>query len=1573
MDPNNKPQVQVSSSQQVGSKETKTETSTSKEEGLKKTSTTPATVNKKITTTTTNPPLTPNIKSPNQFSSPQLIARHSVYRSAFNPRLIPNYNLNTATTAGTATNGTPAVAAASAASVSYIPLPISPYKSQNGAATNNYVITIPPMQNYVVRGLFYHPAFRSITAAISSHPGAIQATRRFLISPQYIRTVVERNSTTVKQLSSTNSPGYLSAGVVCNNIPLYIVFTGSSVHLTSSPTTNTPFHNPNIPTSNSPIIQPISSSNIKLHNASQLLQKSTSILADSKPDASKKNTQFGNFTKKLNSVNILDNSTIKLTSSLNSTVPNSPNKKPLNKLSASTSTLSSFNAGKPNGNDLSSLHSDVLSETSEILFNLHDDDKAIKMDEILDNQSLSNLPFDLLNEFSPEMSEDIEKLTSELNNFSADEFLNKINAKSNVLDDIMSNIQLTQISIPTNPPSSSPSVLSTSTKSQPPSLSPFDDSNPLGSSTSSSHHFLHSSLDSDNLLQLSDILGVGIEPSSSSSPLDHSSSSPSSSLFSQIVSSPMKQSSLIDIHQLKSTNQKIQLTQSQLLKNGKLSDKKITLTTNGTGVSPSMSSPAASNSSSLSSSSFGANGLRTNKKKETSPIWSNLEKAQFQKALVKYGTSFTPISSYIPSKTSTQIRKYYHDHGGAKGMFKCLLTEHHFLKKQNLLHTFDVLLNECEKKLAEASPDGNITFDFQKKQGSNTSPKDASTHNSNGTYPNQSQLNNLIKRKRSLSSFQSTNISSVTPSNAASGSTNSNVDSFSVQLKKKQKLNPSNFQVPTSVPSIDPTASMSDSERNQYLKSKIEHIFSSNDRKEFFSNKQFEDHPFPHGNISHRLLPSSDFIDHNLSFFHASSSSSSSPSTLTHSDPLSSNFDDLPLFSEQLKNSGAQRVKTENNQDSIPIQPLYESMYDDYRKVSNLQPLHIPVGDANLSNSSSNPLPNSSDRHLSPPVLHLSPSSESINPSHDHSFPPPLLFDDALATSTHHHHDSDDLLPDLTSSSWQSMLHSTSDLFMPSSLPSSSTSHTISTPPPLLSVPSSTPSPIRLTQSTSNLFDSPSASDMNIRTTDSIITERKQAFGKEGVFNFNFVCNLVNFPLNQSKSLSPSFISVPKSSLLPPRDELAKSSEARSNKKQRQKLTSSTSSGAMDNSLQKISPSFHASPKAKNIPYALQLLTSKGKSKNPLPNHLQHHKEPTNSPVKEMPTSKLSQSVANHPQHYVNPINSFYSFNSERMSNYILSNDCLHYLHDQLKKQTLHELKSMSLYSSVDLSSGSTNQLKVQINSSSILTQITTSHDIQNHLFALHYFKSFFDGSKLRQFHSGNLHLQQEYPIITELCSSGDLVAISWKNKIILYNLPIQSDPQIVKYLQGHNNDITIMKATTKAPHLLATCDIHGFIRVWNFNPLLPKQQTTIQPKDRLSAAHMNAYDDNPNCDILYDQSINEFKAIHRNESNKLLWSDSANWLASYDSQNICLFNHVNSLQRGASTTSRFTIRCPEGHITDICFTPNDSDKSATWLIVSTDNSKLFIYNLQQERRTPILIPTNQVYFNNFPFNIIIG
>lgn len=116
-------------------------------------------------------------------------------------------------------------------SIAYIALLVSPYKAPNSAEPNSLVITIPPLSNFAIRGLFYHPSFRSVTAAVTPQPGAKQVLRRFLIGPQLVRTVIAKNTAALKSLSS-NTAGYLAAGLVCG-IPLYIVFTGSPVSLST--------------------------------------------------------------------------------------------------------------------------------------------------------------------------------------------------------------------------------------------------------------------------------------------------------------------------------------------------------------------------------------------------------------------------------------------------------------------------------------------------------------------------------------------------------------------------------------------------------------------------------------------------------------------------------------------------------------------------------------------------------------------------------------------------------------------------------------------------------------------------------------------------------------------------------------------------------------------------------------------------------------------------------------------------------------------------------------------------------------------------------------------------------------------------------------------------------------------------------------------------------------------------------------------------------------------------------------------------------------------------------------------
>ena len=123
--------------------------------------------------------------------------------------------------------------------IQYMQLQVTPFTPKAvpgappGESATSLVILIPPLTNYVIRGLFYHPSFKSVTATLALQMGAsTPGPRRFLINPQLVRTMIAKNAAALKNLSPSTA-GYLAAGIVCD-IPLYIVFTPAPATLTAN-------------------------------------------------------------------------------------------------------------------------------------------------------------------------------------------------------------------------------------------------------------------------------------------------------------------------------------------------------------------------------------------------------------------------------------------------------------------------------------------------------------------------------------------------------------------------------------------------------------------------------------------------------------------------------------------------------------------------------------------------------------------------------------------------------------------------------------------------------------------------------------------------------------------------------------------------------------------------------------------------------------------------------------------------------------------------------------------------------------------------------------------------------------------------------------------------------------------------------------------------------------------------------------------------------------------------------------------------------------------------------------------
>jgi len=165
-------------------------------------------------------------------------------------------------------------------------------------------------------------------------------------------------------------------------------------------------------------------------------------------------------------------------------------------------------------------------------------------------------------------------------------------------------------------------------------------------------------------------------------------------------------------------------------------------------------------------------------------VWSLHEQAKLQKALVKHGTNFSVLSTALGTKSSSQVRKFYHQSGGAKGSFRFYLAEHHRLKKYDgQLDGYNLDLTPEEEELVKLGklPEMNLLSSSQ----SIPAPLSASANVSAGDF---------------------------TP--------------------------PDIFDTPP--PDKDPLEGMDDVQKKEYKRKRAEQIFAANDRGIFQTNEEGE-------------------------------------------------------------------------------------------------------------------------------------------------------------------------------------------------------------------------------------------------------------------------------------------------------------------------------------------------------------------------------------------------------------------------------------------------------------------------------------------------------------------------------------------------------------------------------------------------------------------------------------------------------------------------------------------------------------------------------------------------------------
>ena len=904
------------------------------------------------------------------------------------------------------------------------------------------------------------------------------------------------------------------------------------------------------------------------------------------------------------------------------------------------------------------------------------------------------------------------------------------------------------------------------------------------------------------------------------------------------------------------------------------------------------------------------------KKKNTTLEWSILDIARFQKGLIRFGTAFGPIATCIGTKSSTNVKKYYHEHGGAKGYFKTLLNEHHYRKRQGTLESFDTTLTSEEEEYANQHQGQlSLTFSYQSAQKT----KKRKRNNSTNTLSDQPQVKKQKIDHNSSSSLLSSSVSSL----------NNN----------------------TKISLHDPTSDMTYEQRREYINMKAEAIFNANDKKDFSTPKLFEDHIFPCGKsngIIKQDLSTIVLTDYSLMKLKDESIKNINLSHKGIDNDVNIVFDTKELFK-----SFEQNISSENNIID-GYQPFFNVVYnsipsllkDDKSKLkkSTKKPPALKKSVSSfINNTSSKGVHNNNNiRHTSSLSNLLKDNNDTSNHHTDDTIPP-LLFDVALSS----HHDLSDLTStDIWSDSPQSYISSNDDFGVIPSLTASA--------------------PVIPTQQTIIPNESSSLLTTSSSSFKTTITPKTPIFGKQSLFNFsqcaslfksssllitnnnnNLIIddkkddtdnNIINFDdkLNDSTdilsstiktySTSPLFINIPKSILgkktIP--DPLMKLNNSKSNnlkskqskKSKKSKLNNDIIDNDIDNDMMEIES---LSSKLNNIDNS-SILTS---------------------------------------YDFLNSFSSRWNIlpSIHQKNNNILSNEY---------NLNIEKLK----LNCISMNSNNNEITKVSVNQKHFVSQV---QKIERSL-VIHN-TSFYDGESLYPISSKTLNLfdssalnqlmlspNHTSSIIFEVCAGGTILAAAVQNKIVLYDLGIPGnftsniELDCIKELKEHTSDITHLIASPHAPYQLASCDSKGFVRIWDLN-------TTIPIPNKV------------------DTNFLEFKDIQRSGelSSYLVWSTSGDWLASFDRNQVTLFK-CHSSRISAKPSSRFSIRCPDdGFITSVCFSPLDvittgesiGKLSTYWILLSTNLKRIFIYNLQHERRPPIQCSTDHVCYNNIIYLFI--
>jgi len=728
----------------------------------------------------------------------------------------------------------------------------------------------------------------------------------------------------------------------------------------------------------------------------------------------------------------------------------------------------------------------------------------------------------------------------------------------------------------------------------------------------------------------------------------------------------------------------------------------------------------------------------------------------------------------------------------------------------------------------------------------------------------------------------------------------------------------------------DPTANMTEQQRKQYLSEKIDGILSMNSKKEFSTPKKFEDHTFPHGVTSSKALHLYQVAQTDFSLMHECSELF----RLAHSgqDDDRDYLTPLPVINKSNLN------KTE-------IQPSYHPFYQvTYRELpsrtTSLESTCYPrPPKLELTSEPSSNFPPSLNENL------LSPLDSSWNDSGVNDSIPPLCLDDAFSSSSNLTGNID-----LSSSSWQSMLYSADVL--ENQFPSTRVERSLSNiQPPNPSTKQQQNNSLRLTQSQSCIsldssrkssFPNSKSSLANSNSQSSSQQPKKKLFGKQPLFNF---ANYSKLHCSSSGCSSNEM-----------------NSNSNSNGKE---LSPQVNTRGFDDfcyqrvhQQQTLSPVFvtihrgvlqpQTQPKSSKASATL-LGAAKGM-----------RKKTPKKPLVSVPSAvqqeiSLRQKLENL---------SWQNFLEFRLGSFVVPEELLEIL--------LHQLISCipKALSFTNICERQLKPLQVWVNSKRIVTQAfikESDHMKSSERFVLAFYQSYFSEKSIFPFRTGTIPLESGFveeqlhggdssgmnlsKNLVEICSGGDILAVSQgKNRIVLYNVRLDV-PKVIKTLVGHAHEITCLRGTTKAPYLLASLDSHANIRVWD---IYSSSGHGISNMNLSRFDHGGNSSNNPT-----ECSIQEFKDLTRSdESAKLVWSDSGTWLASFDRKCVVLFNRTSGHRTG---NSRVTLQSPKGPINDVCFGPSEisgTQKITRWLILVTENPNyLYIYNLYQERRVPEICP----------------